>query len=64
MSSLRTWLVEYPDGHRFHGYPDEIDARSLDDAERQAADLYEPGYTLVEIEPGGSGGIVSIWSER
>lgn len=61
---MRTWLVQYPEGHRFHDYPDEIDAVDLADAKRQAADLYAPGYTLVEIEPGGGIGTFSIAQVR
>jgi hypothetical protein len=55
---MKTYLVQYPKGHRFHDHPDEVDGQDRADAEAQAADLYEPGYTLVEIQPGGSGGLV------
>lgn len=59
---MRTYLVQYPEGHPFHDYPDEVDGKDRADAEAQAADLYAPGYTLVEIEPGGSGGLFQVWS--
>ena len=61
---VRTFLVQYPVGNPFHAHPDEVDGRgdtsgeALTDAEKQAAWLYEPGYTLVEINAGGSAGLV------
>lgn len=61
---MRTYLVQYPADHPFHDYPDEVDGTDRADAERQAADLYAPGYELVEIEPGGSGGLVMFHGSR
>jgi len=59
---MRTWLVQYPVGHEFHDWPEEVDGATLAEAEACAADLYAPGYTLVEIAPGGSGGMFQVWS--
>lgn len=60
-----TFAVTYPAGHRCHSpYYDEVDgtgatrAQAIQAAHAAAADLYAPGYTLLELPPGGSAGAV------
>ena len=63
---LRTFIVSTPELDRL-GFREEVDGRgdtpaeALADARREAADLYGDDFTLVEIEAGGSGGLIT-WS--